>query len=263
MKQISPANSLTVCIVAHNEAANIARAIRSVAGWGGEIMVLDCDSRDDTAEIARREGAEVHRGPNNVPEANKNRCMDLARLEWIFILDADETATEELKDEIAATIARNPAENGFRMPRRNFYFGVPLMHGGNYPDRQLRLLRRGKGRYPGVGIHESMIMEGEVGLLTSPFDHHPYPTLDLWFGKFDYYTRSEAAEFALRGVPITPATIRHHMITRPLRRWIERLILKRGYRDGVPGILAATFDLMTKIVGFGRYWEASKKKEIG
>jgi len=245
---------LSVCIVAHNEAANIARAIESVAGWAAEVVVVDCESTDDTAALALALGAVVHQRPNIIPEANKNASFELARCAWIFSLDADELVPEELWREIADVIARDPAESGFKVPRRNFYFGQPLMHGGAYPDRQLRLFRRGSGRYPGRGYHERIEIDGTVGELRTSFDHHPYPTFDVWLRKFDFYTSYGADVLAGRKVPITAKNIRRHMIYRPLRRWLERLVVKRGIRDGVAGVLAATFDLMTNIVSFGRYW---------
>lgn len=248
---------LSICIVAFNEAGNIERAIRSVAGWAREVIVLDCESTDGTGELAQRLGAEVHQRPNIIPEVNKNASFELARQEWIFSLDADEIVPGELRDEIAAILGRVPAENGFKIPRRNFYFGQPLMHGGAYPDRQLRLFRKGMGRYPGKGYHERIGVEGGVGELRNPFDHHPYPTFEIWLRKFDFYTSYGASVLQQQGVPITPGTIRHHMITRPLRRWFERLFLKRGISDGVAGVLAASFDLMTNIVSFGRYWMRS------
>ena len=252
---------MSVCIVAFNEEMNIARAIESVEGWAAEVIVLDCESADRTGEIARRTTAIVHDAPNLVPEANKNRAFEYATFPWIFILDADEIMTEELRREVAGVISKDPSDNGFKVPRRNFYFGAPLEHGGNYPDRQLRLFRRGKGRYPGVGYHESLKIEGGIGALTSSFDHHPYPTFEIWLSEFDRYTRHGAASLAERRVPINASTIRGQMITRPLRRWLERLFLKQGIRDGVPGVLAATFDLMTNVVSFGRYWMQQREQE--
>jgi glycosyltransferase involved in cell wall biosynthesis len=248
---------ISVCMAVHNEEVNLPAAIASVAGWAGEIIVVDCESSDRSSEVARNLGAVVYARPNRVPEANKNESFPLAQGEWIFILDADELVPEPLKQEIEATIARNPQENGFKIPRRNYYFGAPLSYGGAWPDRQLRLFRRGTGIYPGTGHHERMKIDGEVGELSSQFDHHPYPDFDIWLRKFVYYTDYGASLHAKQRTPITPRTIRRNMITRPLRRWFERLFIKRGIRDGVPGVLAATFDLMTHVVSFGKYWKNS------
>ena len=254
---------LSVCIVAHNEAANIARALESVTGWAGEVIVLDCESSDATGDIARGMGAQVHRRPNRLPELSKNDGFELAGREWILSLDADEVVTPGLKREIETTIERNPPENGFKLPRRNFYFDVPLMHGGNYPDKQLRLFRRGRGRFPSGALHERMRIDGEVGELHSPLDHFPYPSFDVWLRKFDFYTSLEAARLEERDVTIDPRAIRRYMIVRPMKRWLERLFLKRGLRDGAAGVLAATFDLVSQVVSFGKYWERKSRQRRG
>ncbi|MCC7437737.1 MAG: glycosyltransferase family 2 protein [Armatimonadetes bacterium] len=252
---------ISVCIVAHNEQENIVRTLRSVVGWAAQVIVLDCESSDATAAVAEANGAEIHHGPNLIPEISKNNSFLLARQEWILLLDADEIIPDPLKREIEQTLIGNPTQNGFRFPRRNFYFGTPLMHGGNYPDRQLRLFRRGQGQFPGKGYHETLIIDGTVGLLNEPFDHFTYPTFEVWLHKFVWYTRYEAEVYQKQGVAITKRAIWKYMILRPLRRWFKRLFLKQGIRDGVPGVLAATFDLMTKVVGFGRYWEMTKNKK--
>lgn len=237
------------------------RTLRSVVGWAAQVVVLDCESSDSTAMLAEENGAEVHHAPNLIPEISKNNSFLFARKEWILLLDADEVMPDPLKREIEQTIVRNPTESGFRFPRRNFYFGTPLMYGGNYPDRQLRLFRRGRGQFPGKGYHETLMIDGTIGQLSQPFDHFTYPTFKVWLHKFEWYTRYEANVYQQQEIPITSATIWKYMILRPLRRWLKRLFLKQGIRDGVPGVLAATFDLMTKVVGFGRYWEMKNNAE--
>lgn len=253
---------LSICMIARNEGPNIGATLASVAGWAAEVIVIDCESSDDTGAIAQQAGASLYQRPNNPNlNVNKNASFDLAHGEWILCLDADEIMPEDLKREIEALIARNPAENGFKIPRRNFYFGTPLMHGGNYPDKQLRLFRRGRGRFPAVHVHERLAVEGEVGDLRFPFDHHPYPTIAVWLKKFDFYTSFEASVLEQRNVPLNARAARHYMITRPLRRWLERLFLKGGIKDGVAGILAATFDLMNNVVSYGKYWEKMKNRK--
>jgi glycosyltransferase involved in cell wall biosynthesis len=252
--------SLTVCMIAHNEASNISNSLASVIGWAREVVVIDCESNDGTGRIAREMGAEVHVRSNQANlNVNKNISFDLATQRWILCLDADETIPDALKREIEQIIERDQPRNGFKIPRRNFYFGTPLMHGGNYPDRQLRLFRRGCGRFPEQHVHERLAVDGEVGDLEQYFDHFPYPSFDIWLRKFDFYTSFEASLLDERNVPITPRTIRYYMVTRPLRRWVERLFLKGGIKDGVPGVLAATFDLMNNVVSFGKYWERKQR----
>lgn len=262
MNQVGPAD-ISVCIVAHNEQHNLAIALESVRGWAAELVVVDAGSSDGTAAVATAAGARVLAYPNSpIPESLKNIAIDAATSAWVFLLDPDEAVTTALKDEVSQLIAGNPAQAGFKAPRRNYYFGVPLAHGGNYPDHQLRLFRRGAARFPARGWHERVQVDGPVGQLHNPFDHHPYPDFGTWLTKFDWYTAYEARMLEARGVRITPGAIRRYMITRPMRRWLSRLFVKRGLRDGVPGVLAATFDLMTRVVGFGRYWMQKKDEKI-
>ncbi|MBC8146251.1 MAG: glycosyltransferase family 2 protein [bacterium] len=253
--------NLSVCMIAHNEEGNLPRALASVRGWTDQIIVLDCGSSDRTSDVARDNGASVFHAKNNLPELSKNRSFEYADREWIFIVDADEEIPKQLWDEIATLIARNPRENGFKIPRRNFYLGSPVMHGGNYPDRQLRLFRRGRGVYPTGVFHERLRIDGDVGELTNAFDHHPYPSFSEWMRKLDYYTNYGASKLAEANVPINASTIRHHMVTRPLRRWVERLVVKRGMRDGVAGVLAASFDFITHVISFGKYWHMQQQQQ--
>lgn len=262
-ESLRPIANLSVCMVAYNEVANLPRALRSLRGWTDQIIVLDCGSTDNTADVAREHGAIVHAALNDIPEVSRNRCFEYSDREWLFIVDADEEVPAALWDEIASTLARNPRENGYKIPRRNFYLGTPLMHGGNYPDRQLRLFRRGRGRYPIGAYHERLQIEGEIGQLETAFDHHPYPNFAELMRKLEFYTDYGAAQLAAANAAITPSTIRHNMVTRPLRRMIERLFIKRGLRDGVAGVLSASFDFMTHVVSFGKYWHSRKSREGG
>ncbi len=250
---------LSVCFVAHNEAELIGTAVAAALAWAAEVIVLDCESTDGTADVARKAGAEVHHHPNILPEVSKNDCFALARQPWVLSLDPDEEIPVPLREEIAAVILRDPPEAAFQMPRRNFYFGKPLMHGGQYPNRQLRLFRRGAGRFPGRGPHERMEIAGTVGQLQNAMDHHPYPTLEIWLRKLEFYTQLGVEQLQARNVPIDRRSIRHHMVTRPMRRWLERLLLKRGIRDGVPGVFAASADLITNLISFLKYWMARGK----
>jgi hypothetical protein len=122
------------------------------------------------------------------------------------------------------------------------------------------LFRRGRGRYPGTAFQERLLIEGSIGEMLEPLDHHPYPNFEIWMRKLDHYTAGGARELEQRGIPINARSIRQQMITRPLRRWIERLFLKRGIRDGVPGVVAASSDLITIVMSFARYWMKLEKK---
>ena len=133
--------SLTVTLITRNESANIAAALESVS-WADEIVVVDAESTDDTAEIARRFTPRVivRAWPGFV--AQKNFAAEQSCHDWILSLDADERVGPALANEIRRVLEPSPPEAGFRMPRVSFYLGRWIRTTDWYPDHQLRLYDR-------------------------------------------------------------------------------------------------------------------------
>ena len=234
---------LSVCMIAHNEEVKIGRALKSVQ-FADEIIVVDCESSDRTAEIAAEEGAVVFTQPNleNL-NINKNFSFDQARGEFILSIDADEVVTGKCGSEILDLVNSNSAQNGFYLPRRNFYFGKWLKHGGHYPDWQLRLFRKERGRFPGKHVHERLQIEGDIGRLRCAFHHFPYETHDEAERKLDFYTTFEAKFLFEQGVKPSILTGTQNLYWRPFRRFVTRYLLKGGFLDGKEGYAAVKMDM--------------------
>jgi len=164
---------ISATIITLNEETNIAEAIESV-GWADEIVVVDSGSTDRTREIAEGLGAKVMLNEWPGFSAQKQLAVDNARNDWIFSLDADERVTEALANEIAGIRSAGATADGYRVPRLSFYGNKPIRHGGWYPDLQLRLFDRRKGRWNGAVVHESVVMvEGSaVGRLSGEILHY-------------------------------------------------------------------------------------------
>src|SRR6266480_31866 len=146
---------ITAAIITFNEAGNIQAACESVA-WADEILVVDSESTDDTREIAMHCGARVIVNAWPGFSAQKQFATDAAAHDWIFSLDADERVSPELQAAIGGLRSANDESlaDGYRVARRAFYMGRWIRGGGWYPDRQLRLYRKSKGRWQGSHIHE-------------------------------------------------------------------------------------------------------------
>jgi len=239
--------SISACVIAHNEVANLERTLRSL-DWADEIIVVDCASEDGTAEIARRFTKHVYERPNLTDlNVNKNYSFDRAASDWILCVDADEVVGESLAAEITAVAAENRAPNGYFIARRNFWFGRALMHGGQYPDRQLRLFRRGKGRFPGRHVHERLILEGQPGSLREAMDHFPYPTLSQYLEKMDFYTTFEANLRHARGDRFSTGSFLGELVAAKFR-FFRRYLFKRGFLDGWQGFAAVYLDFLSRMV---------------
>ena len=180
---------LSVILIAKDEEASIARALRSVA-FADEIVVVDSGSTDRTVEIARELGAKVAvtvDWPGFGPQ--KNRALDLATGDWVLSLDADEWLTAESAAEIRHAIgAAATGTTAFRMPRRSSFCGRFMRHSGWWPDYVVRVFRRGSARFSDDSVHERVMVEGAVGTLREPIMHETFVDLEDMLVKMNSYS---------------------------------------------------------------------------
>ena len=157
------ANKLSIVIITKNEEKFIADAINS-AIFADEVLILDSDSTDKTCNIAKEIGARVEQQDWLGFGAQKNKAVELASNDWVFVLDADERITPELQDEIISTL-KNPRFDGYQVARLNNFFGKYIKTCGLYADYSIRLFNRNKGKFNNVAVHESVQMKGSVSTL--------------------------------------------------------------------------------------------------
>ena len=186
--------SLSVVIITLNEEANLARTLTSV-GWADEVVVLDSGSTDRTREIAESFGAKFFVEPWKGFAAQKNSAIQKATGDWILSLDADEAVEPGLAEEIRETIAVGSNVAGFWIPRKNFFLGRWIRHGGFYPDPKLRLFRSGAGWFEDRLVHEDIRVNGATAKLNGHLLHHAYPTLASYLEHMNRYS-SLGAEMA-------------------------------------------------------------------
>jgi glycosyltransferase involved in cell wall biosynthesis len=167
---------VSVVIAARNEAAEIAACIASV-NWAAEVIVVENDSTDDTVALAAKAGARAFRHPFSTIGAQRNAAIGRASHDWIFVVDADERGTPALAAVVHAAVTRLDGPSAYRATRRNFFFGREIRHGGWERDKPIRLFRR-ELRYDERPVHEHVIVDGEVGVLSEPLLHTPYADLN-------------------------------------------------------------------------------------
>ncbi len=242
---------LSFAILARNEEKNLPRTLASIADWGAEIVVIDADSTDQTAAIAKKYTEKVYHRKNEAQlNINKMEAFKYCTREWIFYLDADEEMTTAQKSEIEA-ILQHPTHDGYWAPRKNIVFGHWLRWGGNYPDYGLRLFRRSKGRFACQHVHEHLQIDGTVGYLKEPFLHYTYESVEQWLKKMDFYTSLEATLLVERRR--TPWI---HLVVRPGYKFLRNYIWQRGLLDGRVGfiyaVLSGIYDFMSGAKAFVR-----------
>jgi len=232
---------ITATIIAFNEAKNIADACKSVS-WADELVIVDSESTDATRDIAAQHGARVIVRPWPGFAAQKQFAVDQANHEWIFSLDADERVSAELLQSISSLKSSDEAKlaDGYMIARRSFYMDRWIRGGGWYPDRQLRLFRKSRGRWNTRHVHEARKLV-------------PGARTDVLAGDILHYTGQDAAyHHRMIGERYAPLSARQ-MFEDGLRTstlgvatagpaaFIRSLILKGGFRDGFAGLSIANF----------------------
>jgi len=225
--------------------------------WADEIVVVDSFSTDDTLEIAREyTDAAFQRAWTGYAD-QKNHALSKACGEWVLSLDADEAVSPRLKEEILAEIGRPEAKDGYKIPRRSFYQGRWIHHSGYYPDRQLRLFRRKRARWVGGRVHERVEIDGDVGELKSDILHYPYRgVISGQLHTVDNFSSLMAADLHEQGKRFHV----HLLILRPLFKFFEVYLLKKGILDGVPGLIIA---LTSAYALFVRYVKLREMEQRG
>jgi len=219
-------NLLSVVIIAKNEEKFIGDAIKS-ADFADEILILDSDSTDDTCKIAKQLGARVENQDWLGFGPQKNRAVDLAANDWVFVLDSDERISSKLQSEIIA-ILNNPLCDGYLVARLNNFFGKDIRTCGLYPDYSVRLFNRTKGKFNNVPVHESVQIDGKVNKLKNHMIHLAYDNVDEFVAKQKRYS-----ELSQNKKNIFKALIS------PCWTFIKLYILKRGFMDGWHGLIIA------------------------
>jgi len=188
---------LSVTIVAQNEERTIGVALAAVSDIADEIVFLDSGSSDRTVEIAKSFGVRFYHQDWLGYAEQKNKAIDLASGEWILSLDADELLTPALVTEICNLMKRGVPDDiaGFKIPRVLYIGDSPVRGGGFYPDAQLRLIRKGKGRFQPRVVHESIRVEGNVRQLKNDMLHYAYKDVEHFAQTMDQYARLSAQHY--------------------------------------------------------------------
>ncbi|HXX99534.1 MAG TPA: glycosyltransferase family 2 protein [Candidatus Limnocylindrales bacterium] len=227
-------NQLSVCLVAQNEQENLPRLLRSVQGIADEIVVVDGGSSDRTQEVARTHGAKVFFRAFTNHADQKNYAASLASHEWIFLLDADEELSEELKASVRNWKTHEAQFGVYEMPRLTCYLGAWIRHSRWYPDYQRRIYRRDKASFGGV-IHSALRYDGDIGRLRGSLLHYTVRTFQEHEAKLEKYTTAIAKEMFDEGRRDWRAAM---WLAAPWS-WFRHFILGAGFLDGRRGAVIA------------------------
>ncbi|MBF0522055.1 MAG: glycosyltransferase family 2 protein [Candidatus Omnitrophica bacterium] len=248
---------LTVVVSAKNEEANIAACLQSVSGWADEMIVVDDESTDKTAEISLACGAKVLKRKMDIEGIHRNWGYAQARNEWVLSLDADESVSPELREEITSALLNNNGQyHAFSMPIKTYIGSYWVKHSGWYPASKLRMFMKSRFKYEEVEVHPRAFLTGVEGHLTKDIVHKGYPDFEHFLASLNRQTTLEARKWINTNRRIGLGKV----VWRTLDRFPRIYFGKKGYKDGFIGFMVAFFASLYQIMSYAKYWQMKKEK---
>lgn len=245
-------NKVSVTIIAFNEAENIEDCLKSVQ-WADEIIVVDSGSTDATVEISKKYTNKVFFNKWEGFAKQKSFALSLATNNWVLSLDADERVTPELEEEILNSNLNGA--DGYYIWRKNYFLDKAIKYCGWGSDYQLRLFRKDKTKLTDRLVHEGFIVDGKTSRLKNQMIHLTHTDLKKTFSKINDYSTLEAEEKYKRK-NINGFT----MILYPVIAFIQHYFFRKGFLDGVHGLMVSINHAMTKLQVYMKIWEINKVK---
>jgi glycosyltransferase involved in cell wall biosynthesis len=242
--------TISAVLITRDAAAHLRECLASVS-WCTEIVVIDGGSIDATRAICAEFGARVFEQTDwQGFGIQKSRALDQASGDWIFSIDADEVVTPELRAELQRAIAQPQSGAAYSVPRRSSFCGTWIRHSGWWPDRVVRLFRRGAVRFSEDIVHERVLVDGPVQPLVAPLLHYTYDTLEQALAKLDRYSTLGAAAAHARGKRATPMTA----LLRGGWAFLRTYVLRLGVLDGRAGVVLALYTAQGTYYRYLKLW---------
>jgi glycosyltransferase involved in cell wall biosynthesis len=224
---------ISAAIITLDEEQNLGRCLASLRGVADEVVVLDSGSKDGTERVAREGGAVFLHQPWLGYGPQKNLAAERTSHDWILSLDADEALSDALRASIARLKAAGPGADAYEVNRLNWYCGRFLRHSGWYPDRKVRLWRRGAARWADASIHElaEVAPGARLGRLDGDLLHYTIHDRAQHLRTIEKFT-TLSAEALLRDGKGGDAWKR---FVSPAASFLRGYVLKRGFLDGKAG----------------------------
>jgi len=250
-------NKISVVINTLNEEKNLPRAIGSVKNFADEIVVVDMESEDKTAEVAKSLGARVfiHKKTGYVEPA-RNFAISKTTNPWILILDADEEIPAALVQKING-ILKDPKADYFRIPRKNIIFGKWMKNSRWWPDYNIRLFKKGMVSWNEI-IHMVPMTQGVGGEIEAKEElaiiHHNYDSIEQYLERMNRYSTQYAALRIKEGYKFAWKDL----ILKPANEFLSRYFFGEGYKDGLHGLSLSLLQSFSELVVYLKIWQKEK-----
>jgi glycosyltransferase involved in cell wall biosynthesis len=248
---------VSVYVLTTNNRRTIEQCLRSLS-WAEELVVVDSFSQDGTCEICKQYTDKLFQRKWTGHRDQYQYAADLTTQDWIMFVDADEEIPPELSEEIRMELSGKGKDlDGYFAYRRTYYLGRWIRYGGWYPDGEIRLYRRAKGRWEG-GLHAKLVVDGKAGVLKNQYFHYTYGNISDQIQTIDKYSDITVSDMVNSARPFRWKDL----LFNPPFRFFKDYFFKLGFLDGIPGFIIAVSTAYYAFVKHAKLWEryfSSKK----
>jgi (heptosyl)LPS beta-1,4-glucosyltransferase len=251
---------LSVVINTLNEAKLLPRVVSSIKNLADEIVVVDMESEDGSADVAKKLGAKVftHKKLDYI-EPVRNFAISKATGDWVLVLDVDEELPQELVNKIK-DIIKNGGVDYYRIPRKNIVFGKWLKYSRWWPDYNIRFFKKGAVSWNEV-IHSVPMTQGKGADIDEDENlaiiHHHYDSIEQYIDRMNRYTSQQAKAKISENCEFSWKDLIH----KPLDEFLSRYFFGRGYKDGIHGLAVSLLQGFSELVLYLKIWQFKKFKE--
>lgn len=249
---------VTAIIPTFNEEENIEAAIKSVL-WADEIIIVDSFSTDSTQTIAASYNTNFIQHQYTNSAAQKNWIIPQAKHEWIFLLDADEYASDALIDEVKTIVKDGNEIAGYWIRRKNFFMGKKVNYSGWQNDKVIRLFKRDLCKYENKNVHAEIIAEGPIGKLKYEIIHNTYKGLGHFINKISWYSTWKAYDKIEKGAS---TNLFFNAVIKPIYRFVYHYFLRLGILDGKVGFIISSLNAYDVYLRGVKIWRIKNGEDL-
>jgi glycosyltransferase involved in cell wall biosynthesis len=250
-------SSFSIVIVCKNEAHVIENTLKNLEGVSDDIVVYDNGSTDGTLEIAGKFKVRLIQGSWEGYGTTKRKAALLAKNEWVFSIDADETMDDQLKGALKNIELNNDAIV-FEISFRNFLGNKYLKYGEWGGDRHIRFFNKRKVNWNDAPVHEQLVLPGNTSIkkLKGHILHHTMKDMKDYASKMVKYAMLNAEKYHQQGRRASWFKIR----MAPGIAFFQYYILRLGFLDGHEGYMCAKMTAYYTFLKYARLRELAKNR---
>jgi len=241
-------------VITFNEEKNIEKCVKTLFKVCNEVIIIDADRTDKTAEIAKKNGAKVYLQKFLGDGLQRRHGVQFCKNDWILNPDTDEFLDKDALEFISSKSFETDIYDGYEFRRINYLGNEKIDFAGWYPDYACRFFNKKTAAPSTAKIHQRVegnnIKKTNVHLI-----HYAWANLYQIIAKKNQYTEWQVEDLMKAKKRTNVFTPLSHGLVSFLRCYF----LKKGVFNGLDGI---TFSLIQAFFSYMKYAKLRKAQKF-